>query len=203
MTKVIQRTSDGEIIEAIKNGEKLEVFVGQLYEKHFNMISNFVRTNNGNHEDAEDLFQEAIVVFIDLVRKDRFRGDSSIKTFIYAISKNLWLNELKKRNRAVFRETEYYENTEKETENIKSGVSENEVRRQVFSILDKLGDNCKKILILFYYEEKSMRDIFQEMNYESEQVARNMKYKCMKKLHELLDANSHIKQSFKNLLVHG
>jgi DNA-directed RNA polymerase specialized sigma24 family protein len=115
----------------------------------------------------------------------------------------LWLNELKKRNRAVFRETEYHENTEKETENIKTGVSENEVRREVFSFLDKLGGNCKKILILFYYEEKSMRDIFQEMNYESEQVARNMKYKCMKKLHELLDANSHIKQSFKNLLVHG
>ena len=203
MTKVIQGISDEEIIEAIKNEEKLEVFVGQLYEKHFNMISNFVRTNNGNHEDAEDLFQEAIVVFIDLVRKDRFRGDSSIKTFIYAISKNLWLNELKKRNRAVFRETEYYENTEKESDEIRSGVSENEVRKQVLSFLDKLGENCKKILILFYYEEKSMRDIFQEMNYESEQVARNMKYKCMKRLHELLDDNSHIKQSFKNLLVHG
>lgn len=203
MTKVIQGTSDEEIIEAIKKGEKLAAFVGQLYEKHFNMISNFVRTNNGNHEDAEDLFQEAIVVFIDLVRKDRFRGDSSIKTFIYAISKNLWLNELKKRNRAIFRETEYYENTEKESEEIRSGISENEVRKQVLSFLDKLGENCKKILILFYYEEKSMRDIFQEMNYESEQVARNMKYKCMKRLHELLDDNSHIKQSFKNLLVHG
>lgn len=203
MTKVIQSTSDEEIVEAIRKDEKLEIFVSQLYDKYFNMISNFIRTNTGNNEDAEDLFQETIVVFIDLVRKDRFRGDSSIKTFLYAISKNLWLNELKKRNRAVFRETEYYENSEKETKAIQSGLSENEVRRQVLSFLDKLGGNCKKILILFYYEEKSMRDIFQEMNYESEQVARNMKYKCMKKLHELLDHNSHIKQSFKNLLVHG
>jgi len=203
MTKVIHGTSDEEIIEAINKGEKLEVFVRQLYEKYFNMIANFIRTNNGNNEDAEDLFQEAIVVFIDLVRTGRFRGDSSIKTFIYAISKNLWLNELKKRNRAVFRETEYYENTEKETKAVQAGVSENEARRQVLAFMDKLGGNCKKILVLFYYEEKSMRDIFREMNYESEQVARNMKYKCMKKLHELLDDNSHIKQSFKNLLVHG
>ena len=203
MTKVIQSTSDEEIVEAIRKGEKLEVFVSQLYDKYFNMISNFIRTNSGNNEDAEDFFQETIVVFIDLVQKDRFRGDSSIKTFLYAISKNLWLNELKKRNRAVFRETEYYENTEKDTKAIHAGISENEVRRQVLTFLDKLGENCKKILVLFYYEEKSMRDIFREMNYESEQVARNMKYKCMKKLHELLDHNSQIKQSFKNLLGYG
>ena len=203
MTKVIQSASDEEIVEAIRKGDKLEVSVSQLYHKHFNMVSNFIRTNSGNNEDAEDFFQEAVVVFIDLVRKDKFRGDSSIKTFLYAISRNLWYNELKKRSRAVFRETEYYENTEKETKAIQGSITENEVRRQVLTFLDNLGDNCKKILVLFYYEEKSMRDIFREMNYESEQVARNMKYKCMKKLHELLDHNSNVKQSFKNLLEHG
>ncbi len=203
MTKVIQKSSDKEIIDAIKNGKKLESYIKELYRLYFNSIANFITTNSGNPEDAEDFFQEALVVFIDLVRKDKFRGDSSIKTFLYAITKNLWLNELKKRSRSVVRETEYFNNTEHETKVIQHGVNENEWRRQVLAFMDRLGDNCKKILVLFYYEEMSMKDIYKVMNYESEQVARNMKYRCMKKLHELLDENPKIRQSFKNLLIHG
>jgi RNA polymerase sigma factor (sigma-70 family) len=91
--------SDGELIEAISRRESLERPVRYLYELHFDNLTHFIKKNKGSQQDAEDLFQELILVFIDLVQTGKFRGQSSIKTFLYAIARNLWLNELKKRER--------------------------------------------------------------------------------------------------------
>ncbi len=203
MKIVSQHLTDAEVIEAVRDRKKLEEAVRYLYRAHFDSLAHFIKTNSGSEQDAEDYFQEALVVFIELVQQGKFRGDSSIKTFLYAILRNLWLNELKRRNRALHRETQYYENNEKEEASVQTGVWQNETKKQVLSLIERLGENCKKILILFYYEELPMKDIFPLMGYESEQVARNMKYKCMKKLSELLDGNEAVKQSFKNLLVNG
>ncbi len=198
-----QNLTDAEIVEALKDRKKLDASVRYLYRTHFESLAHFIKTNSGSEQDAEDFFHETLVVFIELVQQEKFRGDSSIKTFLYAILRNLWLNELKKRNRTLQRESAYFEKSEKEEKDVQGGIYQNEAKKQVLNLIGKLGENCKKILVLFYYEEMPMKDIFQAMGYESEQVARNMKYKCMKKLNELLDSNAAVKQSFKNLLVNG
>lgn len=174
--------------------------VRYLYQAHFDSLANFIRTNSGRQEDAEDYFQETLAVFINVVRRDKFRGDSSIKTFLHSIMRNLWLNEIKRRNKALARETVYYEQREKEVGNVQHAVHESETTRQVLAIFDRLGENCKKILVMFYYQDKSMKEISLAMHYDNEQVARNTKYKCSKKLTDLLDANPGMKEAFRNLL---
>lgn len=193
--------TDAEIIGALQGRKNVDAAVRYLYHTHFDSLAHFIKTNSGSEQDAEDFFHEALVVFIELIQQGKFRGDSSIKTFLYAVLRNLWLNELKKRSRLLQRETLYYDKSEKEERDIQSGIWQNEAKKQVLSLIEKLGENCKKILVLFYFEEMPMKDIFPAMGYESEQVARNMKYKCMKKLNELLDHDAAVKQSFKNLLV--
>lgn len=203
MKKAANQVSDQTIIDSIRNGEKIEPTVRYLYANYFESLASYVRSNNGNDQDAEDIFQECIVVFIDTVRQGKFRGDSKVKTFLYAIMRNLWLNELKRRNRATHRETKYYDENPKIEESVHVSLRENEVKIQVASLVAQLGENCQKILNLFYYQEMPMKEIYQEMGYENEQIARNMKYKCMKKMHALLDANEDMKQHFKSLFVHG
>lgn len=192
--------SDQEIIAAIKKDKNLNDTVRYLYQAHFDSLANFIRTNSGRQEDAEDYFQETLAVFINVVRRDKFRGDSSIKTFLHSIMRNLWLNEIKRRNKALARETVYYEQREKEVGNVQHAVHESETTRQVLAIFDRLGENCKKILVMFYYQDKSMKEISLAMHYDNEQVARNTKYKCSKKLTDLLDANPGMKEAFRNLL---
>ena len=175
--------------------------VRYLYQAHFDSLANFIRTNSGRQEDAEDYFQETLAVFINIVRRDKFRGDSSIKTFLHSIMRNLWLNELKRRNKALIRETTYYEQSEKEVNDEQHTVHESETTRQVLGLFERLGENCKKVLVMFYYQDKSMKEISQAMNYDNEQVARNTKYKCAKKLMDLLDSNPEMKKAFRNLLT--
>ena len=199
----INKYTDGEVIELIKENRRIESPIRQLYKDYFEGITHFIKKNGGTQYDGEDIFQEVVVVFIDLIQREKFRGDSSIKTFLYAIGRNLWFNELKKRNRTLTRDTEYYKTSEGVDEDINTFISMNESKKQVMLIIDKLGEICKKILIAYYYDSLSMKEIFEKLDYESEQVVRNKKYKCMKQLTELLDQNDEIKMSFKNSLVYG
>ena len=198
----IHSSSDQEIVEALKREKDVNLTVRYLYHTHFDALANYIRTNSGNEEDAEDFFQETLVVFIKVVKQGKFRGDSSIKTFLYAVMRNLWLNELKRRNNALVRETSYYEHSEQKEDHVHELVQENETSRQILAFFAQLGNNCKKIMIMYYYQEMSMKDIAQAMNYDSEQVARNTKYKCSKKLTDLLNSNPTLKDAFRNLLMH-
>ena len=199
--KIIHSPSDQETVAAIERGESLDATVRQLYQDHYEVLANFIRTNNGREEDAEDFFQEALVTFIKVVKRGKFRGESSVRTFLYAILRNLWLNELKRRNKALTRETTYYEQGEKIEADTQQAVHEHETTRQVMAFFDQLGENCKKVLVMYYYQERSMKEIAQAMHYDSEQVARNTKYKCNKKLTTLLNNNPTLKATFRNLLA--
>ena len=56
-------------------------------------------------------------------------------------------------------------------------------------MLNGLGDACKKILTLFYYENLSMKEMVSHLHYENEQVVRNKKYKCLQQLTGILKEN--------------
>jgi RNA polymerase sigma factor (sigma-70 family) len=201
--KISKKYSDAEIITAIQSGNDLNGPVQYLYTCHYDSLANFIRKNKGNPTDAEDLFQEVIVVFIDLVRQGKFRGDSSIKTYMYSIARNLWLNVLRKRNRSLLRETEFFKLAPDQDEDINAYIAKNEANKQILQIMDTLGDTCKKILVAYYYHDYSMKEILEQLDYENEQVVRNKKYKCMKQLIALLDGNESIKISLKDSLTYG
>jgi len=69
-------------------------------------------------------------------------------------------------------------------------------------LVGQLGENCQKILLLFYYENLSISEILETMEYENEQVVRNKKYKCLKQLEQMITENPILKQTLKDLL-HG
>ena len=81
-------------------------------------------------------------------------------------------------------------------------MAEREGKQAVLNVVERLGETCKKILLLFYYENLPMKDIVNATDFENDQVVRNKKYKCLKQLEQMLEANPILKQTLKNLL-HG
>jgi len=199
---VVQSFSDRELLDNLQSGSRLNECVREIYRKHFEQLCWFVVNNSGNRQDAEDMFQEVVVNFIEAVQKDKFRGESSVKTFLYALNKHAWLNELKRRGRAMKREIKYDKEHDKEQMDVSHYIADQEARRMVLRVVEQLGDTCKKILVMFYYENLSMRDILEKTEYETEQVVRNKKYKCLKQLEQMLNENPLLKETFKKAL-HG
>jgi DNA-directed RNA polymerase specialized sigma subunit len=81
-------------------------------------------------------------------------------------------------------------------------MADREGKEAVMRVVSELGDTCKKILLLFYYENLSMKEILDRTDYETEQVVRNKKYKCLKQLEQMVNANPALKETLKNL-IHG
>jgi RNA polymerase sigma factor (sigma-70 family) len=200
--KVNWSLSDSEILDAIRQGSGLDTAIRAVYRDHFESMTWIVKNNSGSQQDAEDIFQEVLVNFIELVQKNKFRGDSSIKTFLFSMTKHAWLNELKKRGRSEVRELKYEKARDQKETDVSHLMAEREEKKQVMQVVEQLGDTCKKILVMFYYENLSMKEILSSLEYENEQVVRNKKYKCLKQLEQMITSNPSLTQTLKNIL-HG
>ena len=195
--------TDGSLIGALKQpGRAAEDAIKQLYREHYGLLEQYVLQNQGSRSDAEDIFQETMVAFIRQVEEGKFRAESSIRTFLYALNRNIWLNELKKRGRSHLREERFAAGEEKLQLAIDGILEQQEHNMELMRSIQNLGDSCKKILLLFYYEQRPIREILSVVPYQNEQVVRNKKMKCLKKLEEMVRANGHMFQKWKNS-IHG
>lgn len=200
--KVLKRESfsDQELIGSLKEVSQTDAALRFLYREHFEFLSRYVINNSGSEQDAEDIFQEVMVAFINLVRAGKFRGESSIKTFLFSLNKNIWLNELKRRGRAEAREVKYERLNEQHDVTADIAMEQGQTKAQLMQAIEGLGENCKKILLLFYFENRSMKEMLAHLPYENEQVVRNKKSKCLKKLEEIVTGNKTLYQQLKNFL---
>jgi RNA polymerase sigma factor (sigma-70 family) len=198
-----QYWSDAELIEALQDPKKSSEGIRFMYKAHFDSLTNYVLNNSGSWDDAQDIFQEVMVAFVHLVKEGKFRGESSIKTFLFSMNRNLWFNELKRKGRADKREKLYEEQKFLVgDERIERVIDKREATNQLMNVVESLGEGCKKILLLFYFENKSMKEILDETEYENEQVVRNKKYKCLKKLEEMISAQKKLYDGLKSFF-HG
>ena len=194
--------TDNELLQILRSDTVPDDAIRQLYRSQMGITKAYINQNNGSDEDAEDIFQEVILVFIELVKKDKFRGESSISTFLYAITRNTWLNELKKRGRSKLRE-EKFEKAKDNTEmDISHYMVNRELKTQLMRVMDSLGETCKKILLAFYYDNLAIKEILQNLQYENEQVVRNKKYKCLKQLEQMLAGQTQLAQNLKSILFY-
>jgi RNA polymerase sigma factor (sigma-70 family) len=177
---------DEAILDGILSANLNDV-IFYIYRQYADYIVFNVASMGGGLQDGEDIFQETVVTFIDLVQRRKFRGDSSIKTFLTSIAKHIWLNELKRRKSVNHRESRFW--TERDQEELFDSYEDQEIKAQFLTLLNQLGDSCRQVLTLFYYENLSFAEIMEKMGYESEQVVRNKKYKCLRELTALVRDN--------------
>lgn len=67
----------------------------QIYQKYFDAVYRYALSLSGNADLAEEITQETF--FKALRSLDQFQGKSSIKSWLCAIAKNLWISELRKK----------------------------------------------------------------------------------------------------------
>lgn len=200
--ELIRNLPDTELVANLRAGKNMDEAIKAIYRNHFESLCWYIMNNSGSRQDAEDVFQEVVLSFIDLVQKDKFRGESTVKTFLFSLNRHTWLNELKRRGRAVAREEKYERGQDKTEMDAGHYIADREGKAEVTRLVGELGETCRKILLLFYYESLSMREILETLHYENEQVVRNKKYKCLKQLEQMITEKPYLKQSLKNLL-HG
>src|SRR5450432_3639036 len=194
--------TDQSLIQSLRSDANPDEAIRFLYRTQFRLTAAYIKQNRGTEEDAEDIFQELVLVFIEILKKDKFRGESSVSTFLYALTRNIWLNELNKRGKSKLRDENFEKSKDKVDMDVSHLIVDRETKSQMMQVVDKLGDTCKKILLAFYFENLAMKEILQTLNYENEQVVRNKKYKCLKQLEQMMIAQPVLAKNLKSILFY-
>ncbi|MDR3711424.1 MAG: sigma-70 family RNA polymerase sigma factor [Puia sp.] len=187
-----EKYTDSELIAAVGGQKDLDTAIQFLYQQYAETTCSFIINYGGSRQDAEDTFQETVISFIGIVKKGTYRGEASIKTFLVSVARNIWFNDLKKKERAGKREKRFEYGREQNEADVSEHISSMEKKRQLRELVFKLGEPCRKVLLLFYYENLSMKEIVELLPYENEQVVRNKKYKCLQQLTGMIKDNPEI-----------
>jgi RNA polymerase sigma factor (sigma-70 family) len=187
-------SNDQRILAGIFSND-LNAIIHQLYKQYSGMVIAFIITNHGSQQDGEDVFQEALIALINLVKSGKFRGEASLQTTFISIARNIWLNEQKKR-KSLDTRGKLFENARQPEADPSSLLLEREVSEQFLTVMNRLAEGCKALLTMVYYENLSFKDILDRTHFENEQVIRNKKYKCMRELTEMIKDDPTFKNIF-------
>ena len=84
----------------LQEGRRCCIFgVEEIYEKYSGELYGYLFSLTRSRSDAEDLLSEVFVRV--LTGFSSFRGESSLRTWLFAIARNVWLEQLRKKRRAV------------------------------------------------------------------------------------------------------
>jgi RNA polymerase sigma factor (sigma-70 family) len=174
--------TDSEIVLGILNNS--EIVLKKLYTTYFPMVLQLIINNNGNEDDAKDIYQEAIIVLYNKVKSGQFELSSKLKTYIYSVCRRLWLKRLSQMNRygGDIRDFEEYLPVDDEVDN----HNERDIQfDKMENALQLLGEPCKTIMEDFYIHNRSMQDICERFGYTNADNAKTQKYKCLQRLKKL------------------
>lgn len=168
---------DKNIITSIRSGRRSKA-INVLYD-YYPAVKAHIKSRGGSNEDAKDTFQEALIIFLKKVDDENFELTASINTYIFGVAKFLWNNALRKKNPKTT--SEIPDETESSDVETKEQLNQELLYIKAEQALKDIGQKCAHLLQLFYIELLSMQTIAKQLNYNSQKVASNAKYKCLER----------------------
>ncbi|PHS67479.1 MAG: hypothetical protein COB12_03375 [Flavobacterium sp.] len=164
----------------LKKGDKNTLLA--LYKEHKKSFYNYAQRFSICDEILQDIYHDATIALHENAIDGKLNKiNCSIKTYLFSIGKNMIFEQLRKEKKTLTLDTSTYK------ENYSYDVAydntpENEEQNKVLQGLNKLGESCKNLLQLFYYRGFTNIEIKETLGYNSIDVVKSMKWKCLKQL---------------------
>jgi RNA polymerase sigma factor (sigma-70 family) len=178
----VKKFTLGQIIEGIKKRDnKVLTFI---YKEVFPAVRYYVISNGGTQDDAKDVFQESIIVAFKQISDNTIDIKTTFDAYLYGISRLIWLKLL--RNKRIHDKSLSKLQESEPNYHPDEQVIEEELEMRLFrKHFQKLGPECQQVLQMSLngvpYEE-----IAEKMEYKSEKIVRNKKYKCKEALIKMI-----------------
>lgn len=143
-----------------------EEIIAGLYREYATGILRMCYLYLGDYQLAEDAMQETFVRVFRYYGK--FHGESEVKTWITRIAINCckdFLTEIKTKHPLYMTDEEFEAQVDESLENRgKSAYSMTEDRMVLSRAIGKLEDKYREVVVLFYYQELSTKEIARVTN---------------------------------------
>ena len=172
----MKRLSDKEILSGLRKRDNR--VIQYIYKNSFNAVKQLVLHNAGSENDAEDIFQEALIIIFRKLKEDgNIELDAAFSTYIYSISRLLWLKHLKNirkieidpLNRDMEERIEFEEPLP---------VQDKDLRMAIYQrTLTSIPDDCQRILALTAQNVKAS-EIARQLGFRSDGYVRKRRHFC-------------------------
>lgn len=174
------------IIELLKQGDKSTL--EKIYVENREAFINFSKKYNVEKYDAVDIYQDAIIALQENAISGKLNDlKSNISTYLFAIGKYKIFHSHRKNSRI-----ELSNEIELDDKNLILDVNfleeENTNQQRILKkYFPKLGERCKNVLSLFYYQGYTLDEITEILDYSDKKVLKSQKSRCMKQLKNMIN----------------
>ncbi len=180
--ELIRKNEDKKIIEGLRTGKKKTLSL--IYEKFYPYVKNQILKNSGSEDDAKDVFQDAMMAIFQNVSNKDFELTCQFKTYLHAVSFNIWRKRLRDRKVVPLEFTdETYLLAQEEMED---AVLKMERYKFYLRKFQELSEKCQKILKM-YLNGVDMKRITEHLGFASVGYAKKRKFNCKENLISLIE----------------
>lgn len=167
--------NNDELLNGILRNDN--VILQHIYKNFYYKVNLYIKKNSGNDEDANDVFQEAIIVVYRKLKANDLVINCAFETYLYSVCKFLWLKQLSKQKS----EKEMIVDSPLFESEFDHDFSELVEKNERFKLYQKhfqlLGSDCQKLLQLFF-DKVPLKQIAQIMGFSGEKYVKKRKFKC-------------------------
>ncbi|MFJ7678097.1 RNA polymerase sigma factor SigX [Peribacillus sp. NPDC097224] len=172
-------------------GEIMDSIFHDLYEKYHQEIYQFIYYMTKDRETAEDLVQE---VYIRIMKAyNRFEGNSSEKTWMYSIARNVTIDYFRKQKgwkNKIIPTIDWDGQMIKDNQPIPEEVAiMNDNVREIYRCLNRCTVNQKAVIILRYIQGMSISETADVLNW-SESKVKTTQHRALKAIKKMMDDSS-------------
>ena len=178
MTESDERT----VIEAAQNDPGC---FAELYERNFHQVYAYIARRVQDRSEAQDLTAHVFQQALANIGKFKWRGAPFV-TWLYRIAANAIADQARKKSRELA-ETEGATKT-----SVAADLEQVERRARLFRAVDALPEDQRKVILLRFGEEKSIREIASDLN-RSEGAVKQLQFRGLENLRARLREEAELK----------
>jgi len=183
MEKSLTYETDEILLDFLRKGDSAAFEF--LYRQYYRMVAKQASERGLQDSDAEDVFQEVLIILVRKIHDPAFELSAKLGTFLFAIARNLLL---KRSGKAPILHTTDSIPLASDARLVEAEPDELEEQLSaVVKTLDLLEPECRTLLLLSFYEKRSHAEIAEEMGY-TEAFVKVKKHRCLNYLRK------HVKQ---------
>jgi RNA polymerase sigma-70 factor (ECF subfamily) len=150
----VKQSSDAEVVQSIARGDKNAL--GELFTRHHVRVHRYLLRILSDRPAADDLVSD---VFLAAWRDaEKFEGRSQVATWLLAIARNLAVSRLRRRpaNGVDASEAEQIEDSAGDPE---AALQTMQLSATIADCVKQLPRAHREIIDLYYYRDKSIREV--------------------------------------------
>jgi len=174
-------------LELIRQGDK-QVFAN-IYHSISEDCKKFIFRRGGSIQLAEEVLHEALYrFFVKVQNTPDFTLQKSVESVVFGFIKNVWLEMMRKKKKE-----QVYLSLDDDDGWAKDKLSDEEYETEFFveevessaliRLMEKLGKDCKEVLVAFYVYKTSLAEIATELGLKKDYV-KLKRFRCLKELRE-------------------